>query len=119
MTIFSYIITDYCLIAKCAIYNPFYRRTSKVTQKLDKEEGVTLHLIKINDPGNCNGKQKADRRGECEIKQVPIHPFPDTINTRWVGKKEDIRIENKCGQVVTKGKKVANSASLKLPIIPN
>ena len=45
-------------------------------------------MIKWNNPGNCNGKQKADKRGEGEIKHVPIYPFPDTINTRSVRKRK-------------------------------
>ena len=75
-------------IKRCTIYDHFDAITSEVTQKLDKQKGATLHMMKWNNPGNCNGKQKADKRGEGEIKHVPIYPFPDTINTRSVRKRE-------------------------------
>ena len=46
---------------RCTIYDHFDVMTSEVTQKLDKQKGATLRMTKRNDPGNCNGKQEADR----------------------------------------------------------
>ena len=45
-------------------------------------------MIKWDDPETVMGGKKNNKRREGEIKHLPIYPFPDTINTRWVSNRK-------------------------------